>query len=71
MPEFTYIVRFVKRDGNVETWEHVKEVNARVHFNLFDATDADIYSEIQLIQRAWWPQTKDRLLDEKRFTKEE
>lgn len=67
MPDVTYIVRFVKHDGNVETWEHVKEANARIHFNLFDTTDADIYSEIQLIRREWGTRCPDVVMDEKVF----
>ena len=67
MPEVTYIVRFVKRDGNVETWEHMKEADAREHFNLFDATDADIYSEIQLLRRDWGADCPDVVIEEKVF----
>lgn len=64
MPDTTYCVRFVHRDGDVELWEHTTRPSAEEHFNLFGADDADIYSEIQLIERRWKAGLQDVLLKE-------
>ena len=54
MPEITYILRFTHRDRDeIEDYEHASESDARYHFGLFDHTDADIYSRIELIRRNW------------------
>ena len=42
----------VDRD-EIEDYEHASESDARYHFGLFDHTDADIYSRIDLIERDW------------------
>ena len=66
MPDKTYIVRFVKLDSSVEVWEHVKREDAKVHFDLFNEDDKDIYSEIDLIERDWL-KNEDVVLEVKRF----
>lgn len=55
-PDKTYLVRFACRDGNVETYEYNTFDEAMCMYDLFDESDADIYTEIQLIERDW---TKD------------
>lgn len=55
-PDKTYRVRFARRDGNVETYEYNTFDEAMCMYDLFDESDADIYTEIQLIERDW---TKD------------
>lgn len=55
-PDKTYLVRFVHRDGNVELVEHNTYDDAETMCLYFDESDADIYTEIQLIERDW---TKD------------
>ena len=52
-PDKTYLVRFARRDGNVETYEHNTFDSAMCMYDLFDEGDADIYTEIQLIERDW------------------
>ena len=56
MTDKTWLLRFECNDGNVEVWEHVSRDYAEEQFNSFDESDADIYTEIQLIERDW---TKD------------
>ena len=56
MTNKTWLVRFKCNNGNVEVWEHVFRDYAEEQFNSFDESDADIYTEIQLIERDW---TKD------------
>ena len=54
MPEITYILRFTHRDRDeIEDYEHASESDARYRFGLFDHTDADIYSRIDLVERDW------------------
>ena len=54
MPEKTYLVRFIYRDGGIEITEHVDKHWAEYQYGLFgDAYDGDIYAEIQLIERDW------------------
>lgn len=65
MGKKTYIVRFVHNDGSVETWEHRKLEDAKHHFDLFGEDDADIYREIQLMERDWSDDLADVLLEEK------
>lgn len=55
-PDKTYLVRIARRDGNVETYEYNTFDEAMCMYDLFDERDADIYTEIQLIERDW---TKD------------
>lgn len=52
-PDKTYLVRIVYRDGNVETYEYNTFDEAMCMYNSFDERDADIYTEIQLIERDW------------------
>lgn len=52
-PDKTYLVRFARRDGNVETYEYNTFDEAMCMYDLFDESDADIYTEIQLIERDW------------------
>lgn len=53
LPDVTYILRFVHRDGNIELFEHADRELAWSHFDSFGSDDADIYSEIQIIRRDW------------------
>ena len=52
-PDKTYLVRVARRDGNVETYEYNTLNEAMSMYDLFDESDADIYTEIQLIERDW------------------
>ena len=56
MTDKTWLVRFQCNNGNIEVWEHVFRDYAEEQFNSVDESDADIYTEIQLIERDW---TKD------------
>ena len=56
MTDKTWLLRFECNDGNVEVWEYISRDYAEEQFNSFDESDADIYAEIQLIERDW---TKD------------
>ena len=57
MPEKTYLLRFVRRDGGIEITEHVHKDWAKYQYELltdpYDAYDCTIYAEIQLIERDW------------------
>lgn len=56
MTDKTWLVRFEYTDGSVDIWEHTPYEDAKAHYDMFDESDADIYTEIQLIERDW---TKD------------
>ena len=52
-PDKTYLVRIARRDGNVETYEYNTFGEMMSMYDLFDESDADIYTEIRLIKRDW------------------
>ena len=56
LPDKTYLLRIVYRDGNVEIIESTQRRWAECNFSVFDESDADICTEVQLIERDW---TKD------------
>lgn len=56
LPNITYLLRIVHRDGDVEIIEFVQRYWAEFNLDLYDESDADIYTRIQLIERDW---TKD------------
>lgn len=66
MPDITYIIRFVHRDGNVERYEHTVLDMALGHCDIFTDEDADMYTEIDLIERNWVT-GEDKLLKVRRF----
>lgn len=66
MPDITYIIRFVHRDGNVERYEHSVLEMALGHYKTFTDEDADMYAEIDLIERNW-KTNEDKLLKVRRF----
>lgn len=53
LPDTSWLVRFAYRDGNVETYERNTFGEAMSMYDLFDESDADIYTEIRLIKRDW------------------
>ena len=51
LPRYTYILRFFHRDSSeIEDFEHSDRAYAFEHFELFDASDEDIYRELDLIE---------------------
>lgn len=56
LPDKTYLLRIVYRDGNVEIIESTQRHWAESNFSVFDENDVDICTEVQLIERDW---TKD------------
>ena len=66
MPDITYIIRFVRRDGNVERYEHTVLDIALGNYEVFTDEDADMYTEIDLIERNWVT-GEDKLLKARRF----
>lgn len=66
MPDITYIIRFVCRDGNVERHEYTVLEIALGHYKSFTDEDADMYIEIDLIERNW-KTDEDKLLKVRRF----
>ena len=56
LPDTSWLVRYARRDGDVELYEYGEYSDAVRMYNLFDESYADIYTEIQLIERDW---TKD------------
>lgn len=66
MPDITYIIRFVCRDDNVERHEHTVLEMALGHYKSFTDEDADMYTEIDLIERNW-KTNEDKLLKVRRF----
>ncbi len=54
LPSITYIVRFIHRDSSeIEEYEYTAGPAARAHFELFDETDADLYTRIELTAYSW------------------
>lgn len=68
-PDKTYLVHFARRDGNVELIENRTLDWARVMFDISYDGDADIYTEIQLIERDWTKDENncDTIIDRKVF----
>lgn len=52
LPDITYLVRFVKWDGNVELWEHIEKKQAEEQYTAC-LEDDDMYHIIELIERNW------------------
>ena len=52
LTDITYLVRFVKWDGNVELWEHIEEKQAEEHYGAC-LEDDDMYRTIELVERNW------------------
>ena len=50
LPDKTWILRFHTLDGAIDEVEHTDEAMAFHHFNLFDSTDADVYTRVDLIE---------------------
>ena len=50
---YTWALIFNHVDGEYEEVEHTTLEGAIEHFNMFDDSDSDMYSEIQLIERDW------------------
>ena len=50
---YTWALIFIHKDGEYEEVEHTTQEGAIEHFNMFDDSDADTYSEIQLNERDW------------------
>lgn len=53
LPDKSWLVRYARRDGDVELYEYGEYSDAVRMYNLFNERDADIYTEIQLIERDW------------------
>ena len=54
MPNITYFTAITHRDRDeIEYCEFTKYDEARYHFDLFDSSDADIYSRIELCAYNW------------------
>lgn len=76
MPKKTYLVCFFYRDDSVEIQECVHYTTAKFAFDMSSKYDADIYAEIQLIERDWRKNEDecDTILEKKvfadQFTKE-
>lgn len=47
---FSYEIRFKRVDGEIEYFIHADHAQAQAHYNLFDESDADTYSEIALLE---------------------
>lgn len=53
LPDITYIVRIECTDGSVDIWEHTPYEDAKAHYDMFDESDAEMYSRVVLIERNW------------------
>ena len=53
LPNKSWLVHFARRDGGVELYECYEYSDAMRTYNLFNERNADIYTEIQLIERDW------------------
>lgn len=53
LPNISWLVRFARRDGGVELYEYGEYSDAVRMYNLFNERNAEIYTEIQLIERDW------------------
>ena len=62
MPRYCYIVRFNHVDGSPsESYQYYDQADACHHFNLFDDSDGELYSSIELIEHDFL-EKKSRLL---------
>ena len=60
--QYTYFLRFFHRDSfEIEEYEHRNEEEAREHFEMFDDTDAEYYTHIDLFVYDWKAQTETHL----------
>ena len=53
LPEKTWILRFHLPTGETEETVHTDEALAYHHFGLFDQSDADVYTRIDLLSYDW------------------
>ncbi len=53
LPQYTYQLIFVHRNGEQEAIEHTAEAIAREHFACFGTGDADVYRSITLLEINW------------------
>lgn len=53
LPDKTWILRFYLPTGETEEVEHTDEALAYHHFGLYDQSDAEVYSRIDLLCYDW------------------